>query len=456
MISTFSNLPKDLKAEVFSYLTLTEQALATRVNKNWQETMREPHSGKFLSYGRREGIKNLSLRLPRLDAVAMENPQFIDIRHGTGLFISKKQEGWEASLVDLHSKTTHIIPLSSEIEKTQQLRTAFLLSRSQFITLTRDGVIAVWKSTPKDSCLYSKQVSPPVDEIELIAADLIWIVKRNSLEAYDPHTNTLTTMPGNSLYRDEYPLAAAGKKLFSYHEHYDASEGGATFYSFIARDTNAEDLKVIWKDQRVATAVPIGHGIVAATDDLLITAVSFEEILPFLATYQISFVLRNINTGEYLGEFKESFNNLKNTLKNSFIGGFERLNCNKFSWLCGDFLVIWIGKELHFWHLPSRELSTTIDLKEICSPKELDDSHSVFCPIRRVEIRGKEIQLFLTNLGNTELRCVKYTLASGLDQEAVKKIKRLPERRIQKECLYHAVNRICQVWRYCRQKLKPS
>lgn len=168
-------------------------------------------------------------------------------------------------------------------------------------------------------------------------------------------------------------------------------------------------------------SVAKSYGMIGANEKFVVFAMACT--IGLFPDIEIRFYLFDRKTGKIIGKFSEDFSHLPNTLENAL---HLDKNSSKVAWLQGDFLAVWVGKQIKIWHIPSQKQIGLLSLETVCSADELDDSDPFHAPVHQVEIRDDAILLTLAKKTNPpEWHLVQFSSKAADDLAAIKRFQSL-------------------------------
>lgn len=447
-----------LPATILSFLDLRDQTIVAQVSKIWNQAASKQFLGAYLSYGQRHALRSLVFNEPQITSLTLApTDSLMSVVDKTVLIFQDHNPDIPftpnvAFVRDLNSGIKHNISLAKFLPnlmvRPRILATA-LLPSSRMVTFSDDITIRVYDYA-KDTLLVTQTLAHPLAGRKILLGETVGVAGHRRWEAFHIHSQTLTQRVSDP---SSYLLHTSSSYLFFGQQWEGFEREYATLSAFDPQRAN-----FLWTHRYSFDPDSGSHGaqgIVGVNHQEVVAA---DLIYDGFNRYRMSFAILDIKTGNRLEGFEEDYSHLANKIP--ALQERERaetvLKCEKFSWLSGEFLAIWLGKEINVWHIPTKELLTAINLEALCPPEELDATHPNFFPVCSFEVENKEIRLVLNSLNNKELRLVKFPIKVSSEPNAIRKI---PERSMT-PCTTRAFNRVkraaIQLWNkiFHREKIE--
>lgn len=415
---------KDLLIGIFKYLSLSDCVRISLVCKHWNRIVKNPS----LEYAKLYSVFKMTRGQPQSSVILPKGKYefhtanlqmaFISQCETSNLFIINK--GSEIISIDLKDALTDK-EKEHHILKQQNLRSVVVLPTDKkesmtFITATQNGTLVWWEICSK--------VIRCIDHLQFFKTEWLESQKPYNYRLFNAFAsqnkiwvkwNNTRLLPNMGEVDLDLRVKSSESSIKNNPGSLKACNSSCLFGIFFKdkatylKSVNSQLTSVVSLTHDEASCTPNerSRSIVGVNDKWVAIACFYQRGKKNQVTFFHIF-----DAGlNFIFKFKEKFDHLPYRFDRLFKKDFMYSDNDETpkwpSWLCDDFLVVWVGNELKIWHLPSKLYLTSINLEKILKPEELDDTNPAYQPILNVEIYRSELHLIIQDLAGN-VRLLKY------------------------------------------------
>lgn len=408
---SYTNIPLELGLYTFNYLQVQDQASASRACKPWRVVAKNSR----LEYGKVFAVMRMAISQPNCVELAdYLAPQsyyrcfgthkkwmLLDPRHRISYLSLVNKLSGEVVKIDLKGSLTKEEG-ADPVLKEQSLVYAAWLGSKIFLTVTGVGTVACWKIREKKNvtCTTHWQIFTN-EELAEIAADRnevirhcvyhAWVTKKHLYVSglkgrmRDNFLDAFSLISHEKIDHKDYPSidypkleAGSGTKLFDIHmEHLRIFHENSSGVSLIREIP-------IPREERVSSC---RWQMIGANEKWVVTATYYRNISWQTDRNSAHFHIFDAVSNELVWSFKEDYEHLRNRFAHD-------VELEKSAWLCKDFVVVWVGKMLHVWYIPTQSYLSAVNLTRILDAEMLGDTEKTEGnPIIHVELGDRELRV---------------------------------------------------------------
>lgn len=434
--------PDEIWKIIFSYLDFQDQTHISLVCRHWRTLV----MNSSLAFGKTFAVMKMALSVPTketcLTPTTSENIYFYG---ANSQYILVSRDIPHTSIDVIHKISNKVLrvelieSLSNEERKSDSLKIQYLadatwLSEDSFATVTNCSTVAWWKIAYNEevACMAHLHIFDEAERQRSQRADLFdsfWINKMASLT--QSHHLYVKGNKGEPSHADFVEVLSFDSQkhqstltkvctLLQDSDHFfsfDMHDAQRLFYSMdrqyhlkciLPTPTDSSPSQTLF-DIPISSIFRSGmtRTLPIAANERWAVAATYHDRSKEVAHFHVF----KAQTGEKVFEFVQPFD-----LGGFMVKSFCITTCN---WLCGDFIIMWIGQKLAIWHILTRQHLTTFDLQPLFERDHFYDPAHPRNPILHVELEDQCLHVFLHHRKQNDLHRIQFKLEQADNSKAV-------------------------------------